>query len=284
MRTAGFVRLRSLKDVLSPRFQQPHVLRTLSTNALKSDAPSGDKEDDTPPPCESVDDFERRIFGESFRGTNKMEAFFKKLDSIGKGRDSFGPDMTGGGRRVNPSSSLDGLDQSFNTLQDGMDGRLEKAATYFEFDPVEVAQEDYSFRPDTSFKPGMTYNVKDLDLTKPTYRRPAQKFEFNVTTEEVLRKADFRNVRFLANFLTEAGVIKKRSQTRISAKAQRKVAREIKTARAFGLMPFTTMGTKSFLFGNSMEDSREDYEFETFDDSGDTVHDVEDRVRDLTNV
>lgn len=49
-------------------------------------------------------------------------------------------------------------------------------------------------------------------------------------------------------------------------------------------MPFTTMGTKSFLFGNSMEDSREDYEFETFDDSGDTVRDVEDRARDPKNV
>lgn len=49
-------------------------------------------------------------------------------------------------------------------------------------------------------------------------------------------------------------------QTRISAKAQRKVAREIKTARAFGLMPFTTMGTKPFIFGRSMKDEAEDYE------------------------
>ncbi|OMO58109.1 Ribosomal protein S18 [Corchorus capsularis] len=37
---------------------------------------------------------------------------------------------------------------------------------------------------------------------------------------------------------------KRRSSTGISAKAQRKLAREIKTIRAFGLMPFTTMGTK----------------------------------------
>ena len=54
-------------------------------------------------------------------------------------------------------------------------------------------------------------------------------------------------------------------QTGISAKAQRKVAREIKTARAFGLIPFTTMGTKSFVFGKSMETLDEDYEYETFD-------------------
>lgn len=52
------------------------------------------------------------------------------------------------------------------------------------------------------------------------------------------------------------------AQTRISAKAQRKVAREIKTARAFGLMPFTTMGTKPFVFGRNMKDDEEDYEFD----------------------
>lgn len=48
-------------------------------------------------------------------------------------------------------------------------------------------------------------------------------------------------------------------QTGISAKAQRKIAREIKTARAFGLMPFTTMGTKAFVFGKTMEDLDDDY-------------------------
>ncbi|KAK1319568.1 hypothetical protein QJS10_CPB04g01443 [Acorus calamus] len=70
------------------------------------------------------------------------------------------------------------------------------------------------------------------------------------------------NVRFLANFITESGIIIKRRKTGISAKAQRKVAREIKTARAFGLMPFTTMGTKTFIFGKTMEDTEEDYEFD----------------------
>lgn len=51
-------------------------------------------------------------------------------------------------------------------------------------------------------------------------------------------------------------------KTGISAKAQRKVAREIKTARAFGLLPFTTMGTKQFAFGRTMEDLDEDFRLE----------------------
>lgn len=53
-------------------------------------------------------------------------------------------------------------------------------------------------------------------------------------------------------------------QTGISAKAQRKVAREIKTARAFGLMPFTTMGTKSFVYGQTMESLDKDFEYESY--------------------
>ena len=55
------------------------------------------------------------------------------------------------------------------------------------------------------------------------------------------------------------------AQTKISAKALRKVAMEIKTAQAFGLMPFTTMGPKQFIFGETMEDLDEDYEYDTYD-------------------
>ncbi|KAJ7949754.1 30S ribosomal protein S18, chloroplastic [Quillaja saponaria] len=145
---------------------------------------------------------------------------------------------------------------------DGMEGKLKKAATYFEYDAEEILKDDYAFRPDVNFLPGATYETKDLDLTKPGVRKTVKRNEFKVTTEEVLMKADFRNVRFLANFITEAGIIVERSKTGISAKAQRKVAREIKTARAFGLMPFTTMGTKSFVFGKTMEEQDADYEYE----------------------
>lgn len=64
-------------------------------------------------------------------------------------------------------------------------------------------------------------------------------------------------------------------QTGISAKAQRKMAREIKTARAFGLMPFTTMGTKSFVYGKSMQNLDKDYEYKVFDNQADDVFDAQ---------
>ncbi|KAF8396110.1 hypothetical protein HHK36_017722 [Tetracentron sinense] len=215
------------------------------------------------PSFESADDFERRIFGGLSDSSPNTNSFYQKLDRLEKGRGqySIGSKLSGG----NSSQFLDGLDESFNTLSDGMDGKLRKAATYFEFNTDEIIKDDYTFRPDMTFRSGMTYDTKDLDLTKPGVRKPFKRAEFQVTTAEVLRKADFRNVRFLANFITEAGIIIKRSKTGISAKAQRKVAREIKTARAFGLMPFTTMGTKQFFFGKTMEDLDEDYEYDNYD-------------------
>lgn len=55
---------------------------------------------------------------------------------------------------------MDGLDESFNTLSDGMDEKLKKAATYFDFDPDEISKEDYAYRPDMNFWTGNSYDVK----------------------------------------------------------------------------------------------------------------------------
>lgn len=251
--------LRSCQNGLLHRSLRPHVVRALSTDATSGTDGFGDNKQTNS--FESADDFEKRIFGDFSGGNAKSDSFFEKLDKLGKGRDRFGPRAGEGSN----TQMMDGLDESFSTLSDGMDGKLKKAATYFDFDADEIMKDDYSFRPDVNFRSRMTYDTKDLDLTKPGVWKPPKRSEFEVTTAEVLKKADFRNVRFLANFITEAGIIIKRSQTRISAKAQRKVAREIKTARAFGLMPFTAMGTKSFVFGKSMQDLDEDFEYERYD-------------------
>ncbi|XP_021715542.1 uncharacterized protein LOC110683473 [Chenopodium quinoa] len=248
------VAMRSVSDgFYHHQFNRSMTVRTLSTDF---DSGQGNGENKDANTFESTDDFESRIFGGLSEGTSN--AFFRKLDRVEKARFGLGTNSGFGGQ------DQFGADDSFTSLMDGMEGRLKEAAKYFEFNPDEISQEDYTFRTDMNFKSGMTYNPEDLDLRKPGVWKPSKRAEFQVTTEEVLKKADFRNVRFLANFLTEAGILNKRSKTGISAKAQRKVAREIKTARAFGLLPFTTMGTKQYVFGRTMEDLDADFQLDEY--------------------
>lgn len=248
-----------LGDASSFRFLQRRYASGSSTtwpptSALTSD--NGDGNNNNNSSFESADYFERRLFGDVSSTTN-TSSFFQKLGKVETAHSQSINDFKDG---YGNSRFMNGQREGSDTLSDGLDWKLKKAANYFEFTD-EVLQDDYRFRPDVTFRQGTTYTPKDLDLTKPGVTKSAKREGFTTTTEEVLQKADFRNVRFLSNFLTEAGIIIKRSQTKIRAKAQRKVAREIKTARALGLMPFTTMGTKPFFFGKNMEDS-----YERFDD------------------
>lgn len=107
---------------------------------------------------ESADDFEARIFSKTSEGNSKTDSFFAKLDRLGKTRDGYASNLPGGSGRS--FHVLDGLDESFNTLSDGMDGKLKKAAMYFEYDPEEVDMDGYAFRPDTRFHLGGTYELK----------------------------------------------------------------------------------------------------------------------------
>jgi ribosomal protein S18 len=248
------VACRSLNDGFSYQLQKPQMIRAFSTLWGSAD---GNNRNQNNGHSESTDVFENRIFGGA--SEESSNSFFQKLEKVERAFGKSGLDSD------NTSSILDGLHQSFNSLQDGMEGRLMDAASYFEWNPEEVDDDNYTFRADMNIHPHMTYETKDLDIRKPGVWKPKKRDEFTVTTKEVLRRADFRNVQFLANFLTEAGILIKRSQTGISAKAQRKVAREIKTARAFGLLPFTTMGTKAFQYGRTMESLDEDYDFDVYE-------------------
>ncbi|KAL9235370.1 hypothetical protein vseg_010132 [Gypsophila vaccaria] len=220
--------------------------------------------------AESTKDFANRMFARS--PEDSSSAFFREYDKFDKGL--FGVGSTNNGV---PSGMPNGDDDPFTTLTDGMEGKLKEAAAYFEVDPQEIAADDYNYRADMNMKPRMTYTPEDLNIRKTGVWKPNKRPEFAVTTKEALENADFRNVRFLANFLTEAGIIVKRSKTGISAKAQRKVAREIKIARAFGLLPFTTMGTKAFVFGKTMENLDQDFEMDPYDIQAD-AEDVQDPI------
>ena len=50
---------------------------------------------------------------------------------------------------------------------------------------------------------------------------------------------DYKNIKLLKAFLTKYGKIRARRKTRISIQFQRKIAKSIRKARAFGLIPFT---------------------------------------------
>ncbi|XP_047162896.1 uncharacterized protein LOC124832680 [Vigna umbellata] len=248
------VAVRSLSVNLSRQFYQTHMFRSLSTWRFTDNQTSDQQANKSEPP----EEFGK--FGENRGRFLQFDSILEKISQKGMARRGSG---FGNGVGYDMPDYLEKDD----SLSDGMDENLKNAATYFEVDEDEVEKEDYAFRYDADFPIGSTYDTKALDLTKPGVRKPPIRDEFSVTTKEVLSQADFRNVRFLANFITEAGIIIKRSKTGISAKAQRKVAREIKTARAFGLMPFTTMGTKSFLFGRTMENLDEDFSYEIKQDT-----------------
>jgi len=49
---------------------------------------------------------------------------------------------------------------------------------------------------------------------------------------------DFKNIKLLKAFLTKYGKIRSRRKTRITVQKQRKVAKAIRKARAFGIIPF----------------------------------------------
>ncbi|XP_044482214.1 uncharacterized protein LOC123208761 isoform X1 [Mangifera indica] len=135
--------------------------RSTITRAISTNPYSANDGNNT---SETADEFERRIFGGVSGNSSSSDSFFRKLDKMEKGwnRSAWSSNLNGG----NSSSYMDGLDDSFDTLSDGMDGKLQKAATYFEFDPEEIAKDDYAYRPDVSFQPGMTYTIKAKQLNK----------------------------------------------------------------------------------------------------------------------
>ncbi|MBW7884984.1 MAG: 30S ribosomal protein S18 [Caldilineaceae bacterium] len=55
---------------------------------------------------------------------------------------------------------------------------------------------------------------------------------------------DYKNIALLSRFLDRRGRILSRRKTRVSAKIQRRIVREIKRARHLALLPFTADQTR----------------------------------------
>ncbi|KAJ0250766.1 Uncharacterized protein HA466_0140510 [Hirschfeldia incana] len=204
------------------------------------------------------------MFGGGTTGSDeKINSFFHHLGKAEKDKRDYTGLSKSHGNGGSRFSSVN-RDETFDPSSDGVDGKLKGAALIYNVDDDEGLKDVYSFRPDVNSW-GVNHFPRDINHRRQM-QKPRQNNKAEITTGEVLKKADFRNVRFLAQFITEAGILVKRKQTGISAKAQRKIAREIKTARAFGLIPFTTMGTKAFTFGKTMENRDQDFEYEVVDD------------------
>ncbi|KAF6153652.1 hypothetical protein GIB67_027519 [Kingdonia uniflora] len=140
---------------------------------------------------ESADNFEKRIFGGLSGNSQNNDPFLRKLDEVERVRDRFG-NRPGNNENSN-SMIFDGLDENCTTLSDGMDGKLKKAATNFEFDPQETKGYDgFSKGPNKPFSSRMSFQPKEPNYLRQPARRLSKRPEFETTTAEVLKKADFR--------------------------------------------------------------------------------------------
>lgn len=124
---------------------------------------------------------------------------------------------------------------------------------------------EFSFRPEGPVHyPGMEYDPEELDVTRPLPRRRREPRPKEViTVQEVIDKADFRNVRYLTKFISETGNIIARKEFNMRNKSHGRITKAIKTARFFGLMPYTNMGRPKYVFNEPFD------EFSEFDETDD---------------
>ncbi|KAJ1963702.1 hypothetical protein GGI12_001892 [Dipsacomyces acuminosporus] len=89
-----------------------------------------------------------------------------------------------------------------------------------------------------------TYHPRDLNENTAQrqlkQRAPSQAKTDPFVALDIDPIKEYKNSYLLSNFVTEMGKIRPRYKTGLTAKSQRKVAKAIKRARAFGLMPVTS--------------------------------------------
>ncbi|XP_076940947.1 uncharacterized protein LOC143610322 [Bidens hawaiensis] len=134
--------LRYLVTGTSPNYHGRTIARTFATSAA-----SATDSDANTNSLETMEDFERSIFGEP-GNSQSATSFLQMLGQPKHAREAYAMSARLNGSRR--TGHVDGLDDSFTSLTDGIDGKLKDAATYFEYDVNEVEKEDYKFRPDVT--------------------------------------------------------------------------------------------------------------------------------------
>ncbi|KAJ3275513.1 hypothetical protein HDV01_000340 [Terramyces sp. JEL0728] len=104
---------------------------------------------------------------------------------------------------------------------------------------------NFRLRP-KNFLPKTTYSPADLNdrlvIEERELRKPKQQ---TVPAEDVFEKlkinplSEYKNPVIMSSFLTKMGHIQPRRKTGLSLENQKKLARAIKRARAFGILPFS---------------------------------------------
>ncbi|KAL3142292.1 hypothetical protein ABBQ38_002635 [Trebouxia sp. C0009 RCD-2024] len=117
--------------------------------------------------------------------------------------------------------------------------------------------------PGRSFYPGQAYEPEDLLAAEQTRRfNPKREITTKAVVrgnKEVLASADFRNLEFLNEFVTDGGQIVPRTKTKLQAKVHRHLARQIKTARVMALLPVSDLLDSDFDRDGTVNDSLPGY-------------------------
>lgn len=274
------------------RGKQPLNLMLLNTSmvarrqfASKSKGGGDDDED-------VLDDVESRLMGEDYArddmymgdssyamGGVNFEDYgeWEKKESEAEGEEGEEGEGDSEGEGSGEGSDVDSDEDSANEQSDEefederSDEELDELlANTPLFNPPELPENfrpdeplpQFSFRPEGPvFYPGMEYEPEELDVMRPVpVRKREMRPKEEIRVEEVVDNADFRNVRYLTKFITETGCIIARREFKMRKKSHNRITKAIKTARFFGLMPYTNMGRPKFVFNEPFDEFSEFYE------------------------
>lgn len=79
--------------------------------------------------------------------------------------------------------------------------------------------------------------TKSIQLNK--FTKIKKSLQYILLLKKFNNTIDYKNVKLLQAFLTKYGKIRPRRKTRVSAQQQRSIAKSIRKARAFKVIPFT---------------------------------------------